>query len=177
MSEYPKPWEVYNPQAHGVYGPEAKCWEHAVFDAAGNQVGNSAKGHPGYSGRSASAFAQYGLTRKVRQFKEFVPPAPRKKPESERAVVRIETFDENGQLTDLTVETRMVYKNSKGKFIKTRSSGSPRITHERDGIHYIVYRPVKVIYGRGPTQRTRIHVKPMTPEEWEAAGRRVIGHV
>jgi hypothetical protein len=166
MTNYPTPWVVYTGSEKGVYGDEAKCYEHAVF-FKGEQVGNSATGHPGYTGHRTNEFSQYGLVRKFRQKKEYVPRAKRAPEQKVMRSVRIETYDKDGELTDLTVETRMVYTNGKGDYIKTRSNGNPRITYyNTEGQAVIEYRPIQQrIRAFDPNMPDRIRwvTKPVAP--------------
>jgi hypothetical protein len=161
MTNYPTPWVKHNPMVTGVYGEEAKCYEHALFQGA-LQVGKAVTGHPGYTGRGADPYQKYGLELRVRQKKEYVPRAKRNPEKKEYRSVRIEKYDANGQIEDLTVENRMVYWNSKGPYIKTRSNGNPRITKEMDdGTMVIVYRyrPVKVRLWNREGQRHDVVVR------------------
>jgi hypothetical protein len=165
MMTYPTEWTTENPD---VWGAEAKCWESAVFDAAGNQVGKVVKGiERTYRGSGIKVF---GLVVKYRQFKKFTPPAPKKPEEKEYRSVRTETYNKEGDLSDLTVETRMVYTNSKGEFIKTRSEGNPRITYVKDdGTRVIVKKPMPQKFRDWATKEiiTRYPTRAVTPEEWE----------
>jgi hypothetical protein len=166
MTTYPTPWSVYNPRGTSVYGAEAKCWETAVFDKSGNQVGTALSGTLGYTGRSESTLSKFGLILKQRQIKEYKPPVKKAKSQSQTVSVRSETYDVDGKLIDLTIEHRMVYKTNKGWHIKTRSSGNPYITDEDNWTIRYEQRLVDV-RGYADTIRKTIKTVVVSPEEWK----------
>src|SRR6478736_164008 len=146
---YPTEWQTDSPGIR-AWDAEATVWEAGLFDAQGVQTGSAVSFRRLNS--HVSTVREFGLHLRYRQVKAYKPPAPKKPVEKEYLSVRIEEYDIDGNFSDLTVETRMVYKNTKGEYIKTRGDGNVRITYVKDdGTRVIVYKvkPHRYRNGRG----------------------------
>lgn len=125
------------------YGAEAKCYETAVFD------GNTLVGKPvvgfAYSRHyTDTSIHQFGLKHKVRRVKNYRERVP-SKDEGGMERVTQRWYDVNGNLIDLKTERRMVYTNSKGNYIKTRSAGRVFLNEDNE----VNYQDRWVVYAGG----------------------------
>lgn len=120
-----------------------RAWEFAWFDNNGNELDEKSlryedakKFFSKDAARTAQALGRnlrYRQVKHVPTYQERRAAREEKKKHTQRhARVRIETFDINGELEDLTVESRELYKTTKGEHIKTRSSGNPYVTYYKD---------------------------------------------
>ena len=124
-------WEPYSEQKFGrLYGAEARCYEVRLVHGGGNNRVRSLDDVSGYLYSHSKSQNPFGLEFEIRRIKNYTPPKPRTPDSHVYEEVLIEYYNKEAELVEMTKESRAVYSNTKGRYIKMRSHGRVYLTRD-----------------------------------------------
>jgi hypothetical protein len=130
-------WDPYKESSyeHVRYSPEGKAYEVRIV---GTDRVSNLHDASNFIYTTMKSNNPFNLEFEVRKVKNYTPPKPKVPDEKSREEVLSEFYDrDTGVLLEMEREFRYVYKNSKGRYIKTRGSGRTFLTSDNPA--YIRY--------------------------------------